>query len=38
MLRWSVFFIMGLWQFFAILDGLEAWFRLHWLIAAPAGF
>ena len=32
------FFIMGIFQFFAIIDGFQVWLGLHWIIAVPLAF
>ena len=32
------YFILGLYQLFAIMDGLEIWIGLHWIIAVPLSF
>ncbi|WP_227136745.1 hypothetical protein [Kosakonia radicincitans] len=33
-----LFFLVGIIQFFAILNGLESWWGLHWIIAGPVAF
>jgi hypothetical protein len=38
MLRWVIFLVIGFWQFFAVLDGLEAWYGLHGIFATALGF
>ncbi|HAT2138622.1 TPA: hypothetical protein ACT9LS_002109 [Legionella pneumophila] len=38
MLRWAIFLVIGFWQFFAVLDGLEAWYGLHGIVAIALGF
>lgn len=33
-----VYIVIGLFQFAAIIAGLESWWGVHWLIAAPVAF
>jgi hypothetical protein len=35
-LIWIAYLGCGLFQLFAIMDGLEKWLGLHWILAAPA--
>ncbi|MDA6494934.1 hypothetical protein OSL15_24705, partial [Escherichia coli] len=33
-----VYIVVGLFQLAAIMAGLESWWGLHWIIAAPIAF
>ncbi|WP_051555166.1 hypothetical protein [Legionella fairfieldensis] len=35
---WPIYLIIGFWQFFAIVDGLEIWYGLHGVIATILAF
>jgi len=33
-----IFLLIGIIQFFAIMNGIESWWGLHWIIAGPVAF
>ncbi|WP_260617791.1 hypothetical protein [Klebsiella pneumoniae] len=37
-LTFIVYIVVGLFQLAAIMAGLESWWGIHWLIAAPVAF
>ena len=35
MMLFPLIFVLGVLQFFSMLNGLEIWFELHWVVAIP---